>query len=205
MDDFITKPVNKAELLLRVRSQLQVALLQEKHQRLLAELRRIRQALERGAHLRPLVEHQRADEDLRGDRLVLLQHRVLVLDVAELVAQHGDELALRAEVLEQAARDVDVAARQREGVYFRRIDHGEAVLQIRAVAVFCEALADIARSYPDKITVEQCQAIAKRALDKFEEIPAVVAFNRYSHDIDRLAIRFESFIEEFTNILQRKS
>lgn len=40
-NDFITKPVNKAELLLRVRSQLQVALLQEKHQRLLAELRRM--------------------------------------------------------------------------------------------------------------------------------------------------------------------
>jgi two-component system, OmpR family, alkaline phosphatase synthesis response regulator PhoP len=40
-NDFITKPVNKAELLMRVRSQLQVALVQRKQQRLLAELRRL--------------------------------------------------------------------------------------------------------------------------------------------------------------------
>jgi biopolymer transport protein TolQ len=33
----------------------------------------------------------------------------------------------------------------------------------------------------------------------------VVAYNRFSHDIDRLAIRFESFMEEFSNILQRQA
>jgi biopolymer transport protein TolQ len=33
----------------------------------------------------------------------------------------------------------------------------------------------------------------------------VVAYNRYSHDVDRIAIRFESFIEEFLNILQRQA
>ena len=42
-------------------------------------------------------------------------------------------------------------------------------------------------------------------LGLFAAIPAVVAYNRYSHDIDRLAIRFESFIEEFSNILQRQA
>jgi biopolymer transport protein TolQ len=33
----------------------------------------------------------------------------------------------------------------------------------------------------------------------------VVAYNRYSHDIDRLSNRFESFMEEFSNILQRQA
>ena len=33
---------------------------------------------------------------------------------------------------------------------------------------------------------------------------AVVAYNRFSYDIDRLASRFESFMEEFSNILQRQ-
>ncbi|MBU3658159.1 MAG: protein TolQ, partial [Rhodocyclaceae bacterium] len=28
--------------------------------------------------------------------------------------------------------------------------------------------------------------------------------NRFSYDIDRLASRFESFMEEFSNILQRQ-
>ncbi len=38
----------------------------------------------------------------------------------------------------------------------------------------------------------------------FAAIPAVVAYNRFAHDIDRIAIRFESFTEEFLNILQRQ-
>ena len=32
----------------------------------------------------------------------------------------------------------------------------------------------------------------------------VVAYNRYTHDVDRLATRYETFIEEFSNILQRQ-
>jgi len=32
----------------------------------------------------------------------------------------------------------------------------------------------------------------------------VVGYNRFAHDIDRLATRFETFIEEFSNILQRQ-
>ncbi len=49
------------------------------------------------------------------------------------------------------------------------------------------------------------EALIATAIGLFAAIPAVVAYNRYSHDIDRLAIRFESFIEEFTNILQRQA
>ncbi len=49
------------------------------------------------------------------------------------------------------------------------------------------------------------EALIATAIGLFAAIPAVVAYNRYTHDIDRLAIRFESFIEEFTNILQRQS
>jgi biopolymer transport protein TolQ len=49
------------------------------------------------------------------------------------------------------------------------------------------------------------EALIATAIGLFAAIPAVVAYNRYTHDIDRLAIRFESFVEEFTNILQRQS
>ncbi|HEX2530445.1 MAG TPA: protein TolQ [Burkholderiaceae bacterium] len=49
------------------------------------------------------------------------------------------------------------------------------------------------------------EALIATAIGLFAAIPAVVAYNRYSHDIDRLAIRFESFIEEFSNILQRQT
>lgn len=49
------------------------------------------------------------------------------------------------------------------------------------------------------------EALIATAIGLFAAIPAVLAYNRFSHDIDRLAIRFESFIEEFSNILQRQA
>jgi len=49
------------------------------------------------------------------------------------------------------------------------------------------------------------EALIATAIGLFAAIPAVVAYNRYSHDVDRLAIRFESFVEEFSNILQRQA
>ena len=48
------------------------------------------------------------------------------------------------------------------------------------------------------------EALVATAIGLFAAIPAVVAYNRFSHQIDRLAIRFESFMEEFSNILQRQ-
>jgi biopolymer transport protein TolQ len=48
------------------------------------------------------------------------------------------------------------------------------------------------------------EALVATAMGLFAAIPAVVAYNRYTHDIDRLAIRFDSFMEEFSNILQRQ-
>ena len=47
------------------------------------------------------------------------------------------------------------------------------------------------------------EALVATAIGLFAAIPAVVAYNRFAHDIDRLGIRFESFIEEFSTILQR--
>jgi len=49
------------------------------------------------------------------------------------------------------------------------------------------------------------EALIATAIGLFAAIPAVVAYNRYSHDIDRLSIRFESFIEEFSNTLARQA
>lgn len=47
------------------------------------------------------------------------------------------------------------------------------------------------------------EALVATAIGLFAAIPAVVAYNRFARDIDRTAIRLETFIEEFSNILQR--
>jgi biopolymer transport protein TolQ len=49
------------------------------------------------------------------------------------------------------------------------------------------------------------EALVATAIGLFAAIPAVVAYNRFARDIDRVAIKLETFIEEFSNILQRNS
>ena len=49
------------------------------------------------------------------------------------------------------------------------------------------------------------EALIATAMGLFAAIPAVVAYNRFAEDLNRLATRFDSFMEEFSNILQRQS
>ncbi|QAU35259.1 protein TolQ [Janthinobacterium sp. 17J80-10] len=65
-------------------------------------------------------------------------------------------------------------------------------------------LANVQQATLASVAPGIAEALIATAIGLFAAIPAVVAYNRYSHDIDRLAIRFESFVEEFSNILQRQ-
>lgn len=47
------------------------------------------------------------------------------------------------------------------------------------------------------------EALVATAIGLFAAIPAVLAYNNFARDIDRIAIQMETFIEEFSNILQR--
>ena len=49
------------------------------------------------------------------------------------------------------------------------------------------------------------EALVATAIGLFAAIPAVVAYNRFARDIDRMATQMETFIEEFSNILQRNA
>jgi biopolymer transport protein TolQ len=49
------------------------------------------------------------------------------------------------------------------------------------------------------------EALVATAIGLFAAIPAFVAYNRFSYDVERLANRFDTFVEEFSNILQRQT
>jgi len=49
------------------------------------------------------------------------------------------------------------------------------------------------------------EALVATAIGLFAAIPAVIAYNRFARQIDRIATQLESFIEEFSNILQRNA
>ena len=49
------------------------------------------------------------------------------------------------------------------------------------------------------------EALVATAMGLFAAIPAVIAYNRYSNDVERLISRYDIFAEEFSTILQRQA
>lgn len=49
------------------------------------------------------------------------------------------------------------------------------------------------------------EALIATAMGLFAAIPAVVAFNRYSNQVERLEVRYDNFKEEFAAILHRQA
>lgn len=66
-------------------------------------------------------------------------------------------------------------------------------------------LSQAAQATLSQVAPGIAEALIATAIGLFAAIPAVVAYNRFASSVDRLAVRYESFMEEFTNILQRKS
>jgi biopolymer transport protein TolQ len=65
-------------------------------------------------------------------------------------------------------------------------------------------LANVQQASLGAVAPGIAEALIATAIGLFAAIPALVAYNSCTHDIDRLAIRFETFVEEFSNILQRQ-
>lgn len=117
---------------------------------------------------------------------------------------------------------LDGARRAMRASYQREMDalesHLSFLASVGSVSPYIGLLGTvwgIMNSFRGLVNVEQAtlaavapgiaEALIATAIGLFAAIPAVLAYNRYSHDIDRLAIRFETFIEEFSNILHRQS
>ena len=47
------------------------------------------------------------------------------------------------------------------------------------------------------------EALVATAMGLFAAIPAVIAYNRYADQVSRLEVRYDTFAEEFSAILQR--
>jgi biopolymer transport protein TolQ len=129
----------------------------------------------------------------------------------------------------QAARDaldlgavLDGARRAMRAAFHRELDHLDTHLNFLAsvgsvspyigllgtvwgIMNAFRGLANVQQATLATVAPGIAEALIATAIGLFAAIPAVVAYNRFTHDIDRLAIRFESFVEEFSNILQRQS
>jgi len=120
------------------------------------------------------------------------------------------------------ARDIDPARRAMKATYQREMDSLESNLPFLAsvgsvspyIGLFgtvwgimnsFRGLANVQQATLASVAPGIAEALVATAIGLFAAIPAVVFYNRSASDVDRLAIRFETFIEEFTNILQRQT
>jgi len=67
------------------------------------------------------------------------------------------------------------------------------------------ALASVQQATIAMVAPGIAEALIATAIGLFAAIPAVVAYNRYSTEVNRLLNRFDAFQDEFTNILFRQS
>jgi biopolymer transport protein TolQ len=117
---------------------------------------------------------------------------------------------------------MDGTRRAMRATYQREMDHLESHLSFLAsvgsvspyVGLFgtvwgimnaFRGLANVGQATLAHVAPGIAEALVATAMGLFAAIPAVIAFNHYVRNIERLATRFESFMEEFSNILQRQA
>ena len=66
-------------------------------------------------------------------------------------------------------------------------------------------LSNVAQATLAAVAPGIAEALVATAMGLFAAIPAVLAYNRFAGDVNRLAIRCDSFMEECSNILQRQA
>ena len=174
---------------------------------ILAAKRRLRRELASLARARSIVEADGRFAKRRG--LAPLVHAAMI------------ELQLSAEAADKEGIKERVASRLEriEASVGRHMTRGTGLLaSIGATAPFVglfgtvwgimhsfRGLANVQQATLAQVAPGIAEALIATAIGLFAAIPAVVAYNRYSHDIERLANRFESFMEEFSNILHRQT
>lgn len=66
------------------------------------------------------------------------------------------------------------------------------------------ALAGVQQATLAMVAPGISEALIATAMGLLAAIPAVIGYNRFANDIDRMVVRYENFVEEFTGILQRQ-
>lgn len=67
------------------------------------------------------------------------------------------------------------------------------------------ALGNVSQATLALVAPGIAEALIATAMGLFAAIPAVIAYNRYANDVERLHNRYDTFIEEFAAILRRQA
>lgn len=67
-----------------------------------------------------------------------------------------------------------------------------------------QALGNVSQATLALVAPGIAEALVATAMGLFAAIPAVIAYNRFSYDMERLETRLDNFVEEFTALLHRQ-
>ena len=67
------------------------------------------------------------------------------------------------------------------------------------------ALGNVQQATISMVAPGIAEALIATAMGLFAAIPAVIAYNRFVHDVERLHNRYDAFVDEFSTILQRQA
>lgn len=154
-------------------------------------------------------------DQLRKKRNLSGMEHIFVSGFKEYARMHGKGNAASASVVNTAHRSMKVALS-------REVDSLESYLSFLAtvgstspyVGLFgtvwgimnaFRALTDIQQATLALVAPGIAEALIATAMGLFAAIPAVIAYNRYSHNVDRLVTHYDNFMEEFTALLQRQA
>lgn len=157
-----------------------------------------------------MLYQEATSEEARAGSL----ERIFAAGFAEFVKlkkKHGMEVAVAMEGTRRAMR----ATFQRELDYLE--SHLAFLATVGSVSPYVgllgtvwgimnafRGLANVGQATLAHVAPGIAEALVATAMGLFAAIPAVVAYNRFSHEVGRLGTRFESFMEEFSNVLQRQ-
>lgn len=136
------------------------------------------------------------------------------------LAGYREFARLRRQPGQSTAAVMDGVRRAMRATYQREMDQIEAYLNFLAtvgsvspyIGLFgtvwgimhsFRGLANVGQATLATVAPGIAEALIATAIGLFAAIPAVIAYNHYARDVDRLANRFESQMEEFQNLLLR--
>lgn len=162
-----------------------------------------------GMDLVELYEQVRKKKNLSG------MECIFVSGFKEYVRLHSSNQVTSGSVVDTAQRSMRVALS-------REVDSLESYLSFLAtvgstspyIGLFgtvwgimnsFRALSDMQQATLALVAPGIAEALIATAMGLFAAIPAVIAYNRYSHNVDRLVNHYDNFMEEFTSLLQRQA
>lgn len=161
-----------------------------------------------GSDLAKLYDQVRVKEDLSG-----MEH-IFVAGFKEYVRLHRQHRLSTMSIADTAQRSMKVALS-------REVDALEHYMSFLAtvgstspyIGLFgtvwgimnsFRGLSNVQQATLSAVAPGIAEALIATAMGLFAAIPAVIAYNHYSNDVERLVNRYDNFVEEFTALLQRQ-